>query len=392
MRSITGLLAVLALLAYAAPAAASDEFTPVTVAPVAETATAVLGTDGRYHVVYELALDNTKLAPATLDAVEVRTGRGRVIDRFEGADLLQRLRFPLPAPADDLVIEPFAQRDLYIDLAFRRRSAIPRTIVHTLSVRAAADPGATEPTPMRYLAGRLRVGVREPARLGPPLAGPGWVVTNGCCDSRITHRGSLQGVNGGVFNAQRFAIDWIRIDAGGRFLDGDPADPRSYHAYGARVLAVADARVVSTLSNLPDQVPGRLPDPGSFTTLESVDGNQVVLDLGDGRYVNYAHLQRGSVRVRTGQRVRRGQVIGLLGNSGNTSAPHLHLHVMDGPSPLGADGLPFVFDRFALTGRVSREEYEAAPGIEGVFPRDAAPCPRQRRDQFPLDLDIVRFP
>lgn len=84
---------------------------------------------------------------------------------------------------------------------------------------------------------------------------------------------------------------------------------RHYTAYGARILAVADGTVVSTL-----------PDPSTIT-LDTVDGNHVVLDLGS--FAFYAHMQPGSVRVKPGQHVRRGDVLGLLGNTGSTSAPHV---------------------------------------------------------------------
>src|SRR5690606_12142235 len=104
------------------PAAVADEFTPVTAAPVGGHLGAVPGTDGRFHLVYELALTNTKAAPATLGAVTVRARGGRVLARFRGAELLARLRTPLPRPADDLVIEPYEQRLLYVELEFPRRS------------------------------------------------------------------------------------------------------------------------------------------------------------------------------------------------------------------------------------------------------------------------------
>jgi peptidase M23-like protein len=390
MNSIRWLAIVPALLACASPAAAADEFTPVTATPIAERVTAVPGTDRRFHVVYELALTNTKAASARLGAVTVRARRGGVLARFRGARLLAQLRTPLPAPADSLVIEPFAQRLLYVELAFRRRSAIPRSIMHRLAVRAASNPRATEPSPLRYTVAPLRIRVRRPVRLSPPLAGPGWVAANGCCATTSVHRGAVQSVNGSLFNAQRFAIDWVRIGADGRFVAGDPTDVRNHRSYGAPVRAVAPGRVVSALSRLPDQPPGQLPDPATIT-LETVDGNHVVQTLGDGRYAFYAHLQRGSVTVRPGQRVRRGQMLGRLGNSGNTSAPHLHLHVMDGRSVLGSDGLPFVFDRMEMTGKVSATEFDASASLEGVFSPRVFGRPQPRRDRLPLDLDIVSF-
>jgi murein DD-endopeptidase MepM/ murein hydrolase activator NlpD len=97
------------------------------------------------------------------------------------------------------------------------------------------------------------------------------------------------------------------------------------------VLAVADATVTEVLDELDDQVPGSLPDPATIT-FANVDGNHFTLDLGQGLYAFYTHLKNGSLRGTKGNRVKRGQELGRLGNSGNTSAPHLHLHVMTTPS------------------------------------------------------------
>src|SRR5690606_31427278 len=133
--------------------------------------------------------------------------------------------------------------------------AIPRSLTHRLVVRAADNPAAAEPSPLRYTVALLRIDSRAPVRISPPLTGSGWVAVNGCCSPAIVHRGSVQSVNGSLFNAQRFAIDWVRIDDEGRFVSGDPADVRNHNAYGAPVRAVAPGRVVSTLSRLPDQPP-----------------------------------------------------------------------------------------------------------------------------------------
>ena len=81
-------------------------------------------------------------------------------------------------------------------------------------------------------------------------------------------------------------------------------------------------------------------------------GNHVVLDLGHGEYALLAHMQRGSVRVRVGDRVRTGDVLGLTGNSGNSSEPHLHFHVQDRPGLFGgARGLPVSFVDYRADGR-----------------------------------------
>jgi murein DD-endopeptidase MepM/ murein hydrolase activator NlpD len=103
-------------------------------------------------------------------------------------------------------------------------------------------------------------------------------------------------------------------------------------------------------------------------------------------------MQPGSVRVREGQHVRRGDVLGLLGNTGNSSAPHLHLHLMNGASVLGSDGLPYVYDRSAFAGAIPRAQFEAATSLSGVRNQGLLPRPEPRRDQYPPDLDLVDFP
>src|SRR5262249_23088184 len=170
--------------------------------------------------------------------------------------------------------------------------------------------------------------------------GNGYVAADGCCDS-IRHVRALLPVNGSFYLSQRFAIDWERIDEEVKLFRGDPKDLRSYHIYGEPVLAVADAIVVAARNDLPEQVPGKLPEG---LPIDEADGNFAILDIGDGAYALYAHMQPGSVRVSAGDLVRRGDRIGTVGNSGNTQAPHLHFQVMSAPSGLVANGIPYVFD------------------------------------------------
>ena len=205
------------------------------------------------------------------------------------------------------------------------------------------------------------------------------------------HRGSVLSINGALYDAQRFAIDWMRLDQQGRLVHGDLADVHNYSDYGADVLAVADGRVVNTLNNLDDQVPGRLPDPSSIN-IETVDGNHVVLDLGGGRFAFYAHLQKNSLRVKPGDEVKKGAVLGKLGNTGNTSAPHLHFHVMDRPSPLASDGLPYLIDAFDFDGQVDIAAFEAAPDITGDWGKGRLAKPERREREFPLNVNIINFP
>lgn len=376
-----------------APPPQADSFTPVVARTLAPTTAPVLGTDGKYHVVYELELTNAKPVTATLQKVEVVDGGSpsRVIATFTGDTVLHRLFTLAPKPATNANIEPNGSRLFFIELAFDNSAQVPHSLLHHLYVLGAASPAATTATPLDYTAALFPIDRLLTPVIGPPLKGDGWVAANGCCTTEITHRGSVQSVNGSLFDAQRYAIDWLRLDEQGRFVYGDPSNVKDYIDYGADVIAVADGTVTDTLNTLNDQVPGKLPDPSTIT-IQNVDGNHVVLDIGNGFYAFYAHLQKGSVTVKPGDKVKRGQVIGKLGNTGNTSAPHLHFHIMTGPSALGSDGVPYVIDRFSYAGQVSVEKFNAATAITGFWGQGRLDQASPRADQYPLNLNIINFP
>ena len=377
----------------AAPAAhagvPTDEYTPLTVA-VAGPLIQFPGTDGRLHLVYELHLTNASRAPATVLSVDVRDGGGeaRRVGVVAGAEVAPRMTL-LGTAAPTAVLEPGQTAILWLHLPFARRADVPKSLVHRLEVSAAAGPGGGEPRTSTITAGRAVVATRPPIVIGPPLEGGGWVAGNGCCDG-LGHRRSGLPLNGRFYLSQRTAIDWVRIDDKNRAIAGEPGKNESDLAYGQKAIAVKDARVVSVLDGLPDRVPGKLP---TDTTVQNVTGNHVILDLGGGLFAFYAHLKAGSIRVREGDRVRRGQLLALTGNSGNTTGAHLHFHVMDTPSALAAEGVPYVIDAFALQGRVrSLDNLVDVGQTGGAVEVDRLPKPEPRRNELPLDLAIIAFP
>jgi murein DD-endopeptidase MepM/ murein hydrolase activator NlpD len=359
-----------------------DAFTPVTVSFVGSNSEgAFKGTDGRYHVVYELLLTNAKAVPAALRAVDVLDADdGTTVLRREGDKLVELIRTLNAQPAKNAVIPPNQSRMVYLELRFDSEEAIPESLDHRFELKAAANPAATEPSKITYQAASLDLRDREVPDFAPPLKGEGWLAVNGCCGPNGVHRSSVQSVNAKLYDSQRFAIDWMRINA------------ENWVDYGAKVMAAADGEVIATLEDMKNNVPGKLPDPTTIT-IKTVDGNHVIIDHGDGFYSFYAHLQPGSVTVEVGDEVQTGDQLGLLGNTGNTSAPHLHFHVMSGPSALGSDGVPYVLDSFELAGRGTGAELDAAVS-EGKkrFPSRAELDPAGRQDELPLDNAIVNFP
>lgn len=380
-------------------------FTPVIGSFIGDETAPVLGSDGQWHVVYEVMLTNARTVPASISSLSVldfdeteRELASFSADELTATQLSVRPRDTVSLepdgetlPADDAVLEPNESMLVFIELAFSSEAEVPDRIVHRLVGEGATNPGSTEPAPIEYLMVPWDISTRITPVIGPPLEGDNWVVINGCCSVAGAHRSAVQTINGTLVDSQRFAIDWMQIGNNGMFFDGDPEDVESWHNYGEPVLAVADATVVEVVDELPDQVVGTLPDPATIT-LETVDGNHVILDLGNGVYAFYAHLKEGSVAVEVGDTVSAGQQLGDLGNSGNTSAPHLHLHLMYGPSALGSDGVPMTFDDFAYVGGLDPEQWATGTdALDDVWTIVDTQAASDRVQELPLDLSIINF-
>ena len=242
------------------------------------------------------------------------------------------------------------------------------------------------PVSMSYTVAPLEITSKLP-HIGPPLEGKGWVAVNGCCGGTAVHRASSLSCNGAIYYSQRFAstgCSWIAEKTDGRRRWRRP----QLSDYGAKVLAVADGTVVGMLNDLNDQKPGSLPDPKTIT-LENVDGNHIVIDLGNGVYAFYAHLQKGSVNVKLDDRVKRRQVLAKLGNTGNNSEHDLHFDLMGGSSPCARTAC--LCDRlFTFAGQGLYDDFAKATGVEGDFSKGLRPA-AARHEQYPMDLDIISF-
>ncbi|HXZ32185.1 MAG TPA: M23 family metallopeptidase [Terriglobales bacterium] len=133
----------------------------------------------------------------------------------------------------------------------------------------------------------------------------------------------------------------------------------NWWGWGEPVLAVADGEITEIVDGIPDNTPRTLPP----VTLDNIAGNHIILKIAANRYVTYAHLQNGSIKVRLHDRVQRGTTLALLGNSGNTTGAHLHMQVTDRNSVLEAEGVPFVFASFTYHGPGSEYELDKHPSI-----------------------------
>src|SRR5215210_5680768 len=175
---------------------------------------------------------------------------------------------------------------------------------------------------------RIHTPPADPVTIDPPLAGE-WAMLAGGRSTLLSHHYLLANVSN--------AVDFLRLDEEGRGYRGDPKQEKAWYGFGEPVLAPADGTVVNVSDAHPDEPVGNIGQtPGQ--------GNHIVLEIGDRRYAVLAHLRQGSARVSKGERVRLGQQIAAVGDSGNSLAPHLHFPVEDGPgSDQQARTVPIVF-------------------------------------------------
>lgn len=383
-------------------------YTPVVVSQLGAPTFPFKGSDGTFHIAYDLQLTNAATVPANIEKIEVvRADRpDAVLASLSGPELVDpactygdcnRLRRLPSAPADSTVIGPQESRAVLVGIDLPSLDGAPTTVLHRLTLTGAASPAAARPTALGYLAGPVNVAAGTPRTIGAPVAGRNWVAMNGCCGIGTAHVSALAPFSGGLANTQRFAIDWMRTNDDGEFVTGDRTRNESYAGYGQEVRAVADGTITSTLDTLEPNRPGVLPadDPvlAKTITVETVDGNNIIQDLGRGIWAAYAHLQKGSLLVRPGQRVTAGQVIARLGNTGNSNAPHLHFQLMNGPTLVGGDGIPYVIGEFGYLGFIPQQRISDMDDYAtGRFFTDRLGAPQTRRDELPMNAVIVDFP
>lgn len=359
--------------------------TPV-IASVLAPPIPVPATDGRIHVAYEIVLTNTLAQSATVQSVRSHAG-DTVLQELNADDLTTWMRV-LGATAPGSVIGPGQSAIVLIDATVDKGATVPQEIENSIGIELAEEKLPLLPKHLSESVATTPVQKSTPVVIKAPLDGPHWLDGNSCCEP-TPHRSGISPLNGRLWAPERFAIDFVQLDADGRLYTGDVAKVESYAYYGANVHAVADGKVIAVASDLPEQIAGTTP---VGLELDEYAGNHIVQDIGNGRYTLYAHLQTGSnAKLKVGDELTAGDVLGLLGNTGNTDAPHLHFHIMDGPDPLMSNGLPFEIDSFDLESRVATGDNfdQIVAGAKAEYAPNVTAGPRT--NESPLYLDIMGF-
>jgi murein DD-endopeptidase MepM/ murein hydrolase activator NlpD len=350
----------------------------------------VTGSDGHRHLAYELRVtsfqsDNN---PLKLTRLAIFSGTSQVpMATIEGAALQELLnRAQANGKTDDgvpigsgLTVPLF----LWLPLPAGVR---PDSLRHQLTFLTAK--GEIEQADNV----RATIDKEAPLRIAPPLRGGRWLAVEGPGNPHSHHWGSPVAIDGKLTIPQRFAIDWFGLDEGNHSLRHHyealtSSIDEDWVGYGKDVVAVADGVVADAHDGIANGKPLRPLETPEDLTARTLYGNFVVLAIAPGAYAHYAHLQQGSVTVRPGQHVARGQVLGRVGQTGSAGAPHLHFHVSDRPSFEGSEGLPFLIDGFTLYGTEKIEE-----SFDPEIPHPLPWKPILRKEELPLDGDLVGFP
>jgi len=355
----------------------------------------VLCTDDKIHLVYELLVMNVSSSAMMLDRLEaldaskddagVNTKSGdTIVATLQGADLEATIRaFPTGSTR---TVGPFQLTRIFLDVTFAKNATLPKVLKHRFQVTFAPATGTPPLNSSTIVSGRTDVTNTPAVVIGPPLEGPRWVDALGCCSPPSVHRTATLPINGKFYAFERFAIDFAQLNPENKLYAG-PRDQRSSYAYvGAKVLSVADGTVVNLQDGRPNETPPKFPE--GYDLLQQL-GNFVIVDIGHGHFAYYCHFQPNTLKVHVGDKVRRGQVLALMGNSGNSDAPHLHFGIQDGPLPYASDSLPFVFSSFTITGTVTNPFDDIAAGAPAqIGTARAGP----HRNQLPLENEVLTFP
>lgn len=374
-----------ALLSIGVAAADRAEVQAIPVEAVVPFDPSPVRAEGRQHLLYELHVTNFGKSDLQLTRLDVNDPTsGAVVQSISGNALASAIYEPGVAQSKDKNVLPSGRRVLiFMDVVLPAGEARLRALRHRFTFAPVKTINLDEQSTLD--AAPVRISRKPIPIVGPPLRGGCWVASH-ALSNESSHRRTVIALNGRAYDAQRFAIDWIRVGRDGQAFRGNPANNRNWSAYGADVLAVADGRVIEATDGIPEN------DPTSDhkaipINLVTVVGNQVLLDIGNGVSVLYAHLKPGSIGVRAGQRVRKGELIGKVGNSGQADAPHLHIHLVVGKSALAGEGEPYEFQSFKLQGHLS--SLSVLANGQGWRPTSS---PQLRTRELPVENAVVQFP
>lgn len=209
-------------------------------------------------------------------------------------------------------------------------------------------------------------------------------------DSDLTRQTGIEGVN-----ANRYASDLVIVNDRGEMFHDDPYVKTNYYTYGQPIYAPAGGVVKKAHNDVPDNsfVRGRIRYPQLPPDIDGSLGNLVLIDHGNGEFSIFPHMRLGSLRVKVGDHIRQGQILGEVGFSGDAIYPHVHYALLSGPDVHRNEGLPAYFDQViringnerVLVNHATLDTGDLVESASGGVKNDACKSGRQ------LDADGFRL-
>lgn len=332
---------------------------------------------------YELEIINAFPCPIFVSKIEVVDYEStKVLATFDSTYLLFHLLRPGVESFDEVLemkTSGFGLANLWLELDEKE---IPDNIFHRISFQLTDEQGKLQEE--RIDLALEKFPEQTDLKIGLPFQKGKWFyVANAHRDARLITEGKA------AF-PQRYAIDWVAISDDNRLQVDTTETVESFQTYQEDLLAVSDAKVVFTKDGIPDNNP--FADKFEVEiTRETVAGNYVVLDIGNGIYAFYGHLIPGSLTVDVGDSVKKGDVLGKLGNGGRSFAPHLHFHLeTKSKYPLGGQGVPYILDNFHQLASFKDEEIiSILSSTHNPLEMDEKPI--YRTNQIPVGNGVVEF-
>ncbi len=293
--------------------------------------------DGVY-LVYELHISNFYYETIKLDGIEVLSDTISKKVLFDCVKDCFQSKFKNIATSNDSLkmnLLP-GQRGILFMWVKLHDKIIPSELYHNILVEIGTRKSAL-PLPPIVVATQLK-----PYKLiSPPLKGL-WLVGQGAdpeVESVDGHNRLLYPYAGKLRIPQRYATDWVKLNDSGKAFEGDLTINENYYGFGDNVYAVADGIILQTQNDVPENIPPNMTVP---RTAKNITGNFVILKLENNKSAYYGHLKTGSVIVKPGDKVKAGQVIAKVGNTGNSTAAHLHFQIQSGDLFMD-EGYPYEF-------------------------------------------------
>jgi murein DD-endopeptidase MepM/ murein hydrolase activator NlpD len=297
---------------------------------------------GKTNLYYELHLENYESESFALHHLEIISNTDATLHAsFSNEELGSRwVQAGQKSPEAKALIQPQSKGVIYLEIELPRDQQ-KLALTHHLKLINQKTKVSFE-----IHGANISHSATPQLSLGPPLTGGSWAAVYHPSWER-GHRRVFYTQDGRDRIPGRFAIDFFKLDSQGRYANGAEDSIKNWYGYGMDVLAVADGSVASVEDGISES-----PTLSGHQEhrAEAATGNYISIDLGNHHFAFYEHLKPGSIKVKAGAHVKKGDPIALVGFTGSSSGPHLHFHVAESNSPLGAEGSPFVFESFTQLG------------------------------------------